>query len=123
MSLCYFRTAGELIWLSGRVSVDFGLIVGLHVDLPVIVDCLKLIRLLTGLSRMLWCLSCDCHILTSMITRDDLKSSSRPVPANRSHFREDRSEAVGQHRPADSRGYEHSGHRHMNRATYHGKLA
>jgi hypothetical protein len=105
------------------VSVEFGLIVGLRVDLPVIVDCLKLIRLLTGLSRMLWRLSCDCHILTSMITSDDLNSSSRPVPANRTHFREDRSEAVGQHRPADSRGYEHSGHRHMNRATYHGKLA
>jgi hypothetical protein len=48
VSLLYSYAAGELIRLSGRLSMAFGL----GVDLPVIVGCLKLIRLLTGLSRM-----------------------------------------------------------------------
>jgi len=56
--LCYSHAAGELIRLSVRLSLHFGLAVNLRVDLPVIVGCLKLIRLSERLSYMFRRLSC-----------------------------------------------------------------
>jgi len=58
VSLCNSQAAGELIRLSARLSLHFGLAVNLRVDLPVIVGCWKLIRLserLSHISRRLWC--------------------------------------------------------------------
>ena len=58
LNLCHSRATGELIRLSARLSLDFGVTVGLRVDLPVIVGCLKLIHLserLSNLSRRLSC--------------------------------------------------------------------
>ncbi len=54
MSFCHSRAAGELIRLSGHLSLRFGP----PVDLPVIVGCLKLIRLSTRLSHRFCRLSC-----------------------------------------------------------------
>jgi len=50
VSLCNSQAASELIRLSARLSLHFGLAVNLRVDLPVIVGCLKLIRLSVHLS-------------------------------------------------------------------------
>jgi hypothetical protein len=48
VSLCYSRAAGELIQLSARVSLNFGL----PVDSCVVIGGVKLIRLSARLSRM-----------------------------------------------------------------------
>jgi len=52
VSLCNSQAASELIRLSARLSLHFGLAVNLRVDLPVMVGCLKLIRLSERLSYM-----------------------------------------------------------------------
>ena len=58
VSFCHSHTVDELIRLSARLSLHFGLAVNLRVDLPVMVGCLKLIRLSERLSHMSRRLSC-----------------------------------------------------------------